>query len=184
MNCKTTGLWVFVCGASGAGKDSVIGWVRRAMAREPRLVFARRVVTRAAGPGSTDEETNPAAFARVAEAGGWAWSWQAHGHAYGVPAEHAADVAAGRLVVVNGSREHVASLGALPGIRRVLITAPGAVLQQRLQARGREDAAAVAGRMARTASWAGWQADCTIANDTALEDAGGRLRDYLRSLLD
>lgn len=176
------GCWVIVCGPSGAGKDSVIGWTQQALRRHPRVRFARRLVTRAPHPGSDHDPVTTAQMQVLRERGALAWHWQAHGHAYGVAASYAADVAAGRVVVVNGSREHALSLADCDDVRCVLVTAPAPVLQQRLLARRREDADAVARRTARNQQLVPPPADCIIANDGPLEQAGAALRDYLLRL--
>lgn len=175
------GRWVFVCGPSGAGKDSVIGWARAALAHRPSIVFARRLVTRSAGPAAQDDEIGAAAFERRAAAGGFAWQWQAHGLRYGIDAACARDVDAGRTVVVNGSREHVAALEHSPQLRVVLVTAPHDLLMQRLHARGRETAAAVAGRMERNASLQPLRLDLRIENTGSIEAAGRELAAFLEN---
>lgn len=176
-----SGFWVFVCGPSGAGKDSVITWASAALAGHRRICFARRLVTRGA-PSAWDEPVDREQLQALASAGQLAWQWQAHGLAYGIHARHAAAVAGGRIVVVNGSREHAGTLAAGPGIRRVLVDAPADVLRVRLEARGREDSAAVARRISRNAGCAGPAADLVIRNDGALADAGAMLRNYLLEL--
>ncbi len=177
-----TGCWVFVCGPSGAGKDSVLGWARDALALEPRVVFARRLVTRPPQGAADHDEVSPAAFERLRAAGRLAWHWEAHGFHYGVDAAHAAQVDAGRVVVVNGSREHVASLLPDPARRVVLVTAGATHLAARLQAREREDAGAIARRLARNDTLAPLSADLEIANEGPLEQAGRRLTGYLQAL--
>jgi len=47
-----SGKWVFVCGPSGAGKDSVLAWASDHLAGRRDIVFARRMVTRPMQPGS------------------------------------------------------------------------------------------------------------------------------------
>lgn len=177
-----SGYWVIVCGPSGAGKDSVIGWTQAALARHPRVRFARRLVTRAPQPGSEHEPVSATELQALRERGELAWHWQAHGHGYGVRAAYAGDVAAGRVVVVNGSREHALSLADCDDVRCVLVTAPLPVLQDRLLARQREDTEAVARRLARNRQLAPPPADCIIANDGAIATAGEALRDYLLRL--
>lgn len=173
------GCWVMVCGPSGAGKDSLLAWAEAALARDARIVFARRLVTRAAQPGSDHDEVSPAALQALHAAGGLAWHWEANGLGYGVRAAYASLVAQGRLVVVNGSRAHVEALGTRPDVRRVLVTAPPEVLRERLLARGREPAAAVAARLGRNAQLGPMAADLTLVNDGPLERAAGALRDWL-----
>lgn len=175
------GGWVFICGPSGAGKDSVIGWAQARLAGDARFVFSRRLVTRAAGPAAEHDEISHAAMGRMQEAGKLAWRWEANGHHYGIAAHYLADVEAGRIVVVNGSREHVGALPVSAG-SRVLVTAGTELLRQRLQARGREDAQAVADRLARNSALAPLAFDLVVRNEGPLEDAGTRLATYLLSL--
>jgi phosphonate metabolism protein PhnN/1,5-bisphosphokinase (PRPP-forming) len=176
------GLWVFVCGPSGAGKDSVLAWTQRALASDARIVFARRLVTRPAGPGSDHEEVGAAAFERLRGAGRLTWHWQANGHHYGVAAGYAADVQAGRIVVVNGSREHAAALPARGPHRLALVTAAPELLAQRLRGRGRETAEAIGQRIARSATLQATAAHLVITNDGELAQAGAQLQAYLRGL--
>lgn len=177
------GCWVMVFGPSGAGKDSVIAWTQATLAGEPRVRFARRIVTRASHPGSEHDELSPAAMQALHRNGGLAWHWEAHGCAYGIGAAYAGDVADGRVVVVNGSRAHVATLAGRGDVRRVLVTAPQDVLQSRLAARGRDDAAGVAARVIRNASLAPPAADHVIHNVRDLATSGAALRRYLLELL-
>ncbi|MDP3617914.1 MAG: hypothetical protein Q8R49_08895, partial [Rhodoferax sp.] len=126
------GLWVFACGPSGAGKDSVMTWAARHLARRPDIVFARRLVTRPARPDSDHDAVTPQQFARMQNSGALAWRWQAHGFHYGIAAHYAAEVAAGRLVVVNGSRQHVEALDASAQVRVVHIVADAQQLALRM----------------------------------------------------
>lgn len=180
---KSPGCWVMVCGPSGAGKDSVIAWARAALAGEPRVLFARRLVTRAAHAESGHDEISPAALRSLHAGGGLAWHWEAHGCGYGIRSAYADEVASGRVVVVNGSRAHVQSLRERRDVRPVLVTAPAEVLQQRLHARGREGGAAVAERIARNAALAAPASERVIHNVGELAHAGDALRRYLQELL-
>jgi ribose 1,5-bisphosphokinase PhnN len=40
-----SGHWVFVCGASGAGKDSVMAWAQEHLAGTSAIVFSRRMLS-------------------------------------------------------------------------------------------------------------------------------------------
>jgi ribose 1,5-bisphosphokinase len=174
-----SGAWIFVCGPSGAGKDSVIESARQALAARQDIVFARRMVTRPAQPGSDHEPVAEADFLALLRAGGLSWHWQAHGFYYAISQRYAGDVQAGRSVVVNGSREHVNSLAPSPGLRVVQVTADQTRLADRLARRGRDASEAVAQRLARNTRFTGMQADCVIVNDAELAVAGQRLADYL-----
>lgn len=179
MSGGMKGLWVFVCGPSGAGKDSVMGWAASHLSARPNIVFAHRMVTRPAQPGSDHDPVTTQAFELLLRSGGLAWYWQAHGHHYGIAARYAAQVADGHLVVVNGSREHVNALPPTAPCRVVQIVADAGHLATRLVLRGRDEPGAIAGRLARNAQFPDLAADCTINNQGELSDAGLRLADYL-----
>ena len=144
-----SGLWVFVCGASSAGKDSVIGWAANHLADDPSVVFARRMVTRVTLPGSDHDPVTPQQFDQLVASGQMAWHWTAHGFAYGVDVRYAEDVLAGRTVVVNGSREHASALRPDGHVRVVHIVAERQQLLERLERRGREAPQEVAARLER-----------------------------------
>lgn len=176
-----SGAWVFVCGPSGAGKDSVLAWAREALAGRSDIVFARRLITRPAQPGSDHDPVDPDEHALLRASAALAWHWQAHGFGYAVPMRYARQVAWGRIVVVNGSREHAQAIVPGPPLRRVLITAPPAQLAGRLRRRGRDEPAAIAARLARNAR-AALDADLVIHNDAAIAVAGARLQCFLETL--
>lgn len=176
-----SGCWVFVCGPSGAGKDSVLAWARGALVARSDIVFARRLVTRPAQPGSDHDPIDPEDYSFLRGSGAFAWHWQAHGFGYAVPLRYAHQVAWGRVVVVNGSREHAQELLASPWMRRVLVTAPPAQLVARLRHRGREAPAAIVSRLARNARVT-LDADLVIHNDASIAAAGELLLRYLETL--
>lgn len=176
------GLWVMVCGPSGAGKDSVLRHAESSLDGRPRIVFARRFVTRAAGPGACDVELGREELRRLLASGGASWHWQAHGHDYAIGAAYRDLVARGDVVVVNGSREHAAGLRGRPDVRTVLVTAAASTVHERLIARGRENTEAVALRMQRNTVLGLQDADRVIANDGPLATAGAALANYLKEL--
>lgn len=169
------GAFVPVVGPSGAGKDSLLAFARTQLADHPEISFARRVITRPCDPASEAHDTlGEDAFARAQAAGAFALSWRSHGLGYGIPASVDEIVAAGGVVVANVSRGTIAEIRArYRRVAPVLVTVPNEVLAQRLAARGRESAEAIAGRLARNADYAGFDAGCeTIDNGGALEEAG------------
>jgi ribose 1,5-bisphosphokinase len=176
-----TGAWVFVCGASGSGKDSVIESARQLLRDRPDIVFSRRMVTRAVQAGSDHDPVTQLAFSELLSSGGLSWHWQAHGFFYGVSRHYAEAVRAGRLVVVNGSRAHVLDLPPASDVRVVQIAADPGKLAARLVQRGRDSPGAVADRLARNSLFADMPAHCMIVNDGALALAGQCLADYLAS---
>jgi phosphonate metabolism protein PhnN/1,5-bisphosphokinase (PRPP-forming) len=174
-----SGLWVFVCGPSGAGKDSVMDWAAEHLIVRPDIVFARRMVTRPSRPGSDHDPVTPQQFARMLGSGALVWCWQAHGFHYGIGAHYAAEVAAGRVVVVNGSREHAGGLNAAEQVRVVQIMADARQLAARMTQRGRDAPQEVTRRLARNVQLPNLRADHTIVNEGKLADAGRQLADYL-----
>lgn len=147
------GVLVAIVGPSGAGKDTLMNAARAALAGDERFLFVRRVITRPAEAGGEDHEpATPEVFARRAATGDFVLSWQAHGLDYAIPARLLADVADGRVAIVNLSRKVIsAAEAAFPKVIVVEITAPVAVLARRLAARGRESEVEIAGRLAREA---------------------------------
>ena len=174
-----TGAWIFVCGPSGAGKDSVIARAQQMLCERTDIVFARRMVTRPAHSGSDHDPVTEAVFHALAQADGLSWHWQAHGFFYGIARHYKADVQTGRKVVVNGSRAHVQALLPSPDVRLVHINADPDQLAKRLMQRGRDTASAVTERMARSTCFTSLEADCLIVNDGELAIAAKSLADYL-----
>ena len=174
-----SGLWVFVCGPSGVCKDSVMNWAATHLAGYQAIVFARRMVTRPAHAGSDHDEVTPEQFARLHEGGGLAWQWKAHGFCYGIDGRYAVQVAAGQVVVVNGSREHAGALDDAAHVRVVHVVADAAHLASRLVQRGRDAPHEVSQRLARHVHFPDLRVDHTISNQRALVDAGRELADYL-----
>jgi thymidine phosphorylase len=172
------GTLFFVVGASGTGKDTLLNGAKAALAGDGRFVFARRTITRAADIGNEGHRSvTPEEFDRMHREGGFLTSWCAHGLRYGIPAELDDDLAAGRHVVANGSRAAVSELARRVETCVIIeITAPAALVEARLLARGREDTHEIAARVARTtpALPAGIE-KIEISNEAAIEEAVDRL---------
>jgi ribose 1,5-bisphosphokinase len=145
------GRMVAIVGPSGAGKDTLINFARTRLTGSDRFRFVRRFITRPTEAGGEDHiELSQQAFERQKQNGGFALAWNAHGLSYGLPADTLADMAAGRILIANGSRS------ALPLFREVyaaldviMVTASVDVLAARLAARGRESAEDIRQRLAR-----------------------------------
>ncbi|KZE31687.1 phosphonate metabolism protein/1,5-bisphosphokinase (PRPP-forming) PhnN [Crenobacter luteus] len=165
-------LW-YVVGPSGAGKDTLINLARARLAGSTTL-FAHRYITRPADAGGENHVAlSPAEF-DAREAGGcFALTWRRHALAYGVGVEVEAWLAAGFDVVVNGSRAALpAARARFPSLVPVFVTASPAVLAQRLARRGREDAAAIAQRLAEAGAFTPPDDARVIVND-GVPEAGG-----------
>ena len=173
---------VLVVGPSGAGKDTLMVGARAALAADGRVRFVRREITRGAEAGGEDHvAVDMATFVRRRAAGAYALSWEAHGLGYGVPADIAEDVRAGRLVVVNGSRGAIGEAAARFPVVVLEVTAPAEVLARRLAARGRETAEDIASRLVRRIDVPGGVEVVTFENDgrgaAGVAGVGGVLRE-------
>lgn len=145
------GAFVAVVGPSGAGKDTLIELARQRLGDDARCLFPRRIITRPADAGAEDHDSVSAGeFARLKAAGGLALSWHAHGLDYGIPIAADRAIKAGAVVVCNVSRAVLAEAsGRYARLEVMRITAPEAVLADRLAARGRETRADIERRLAR-----------------------------------
>jgi phosphonate metabolism protein PhnN/1,5-bisphosphokinase (PRPP-forming) len=167
------GTLALVVGPSGAGKDTLLAAARTALQDDTRFVFPRRVVTREAMAALEDHDSlDRNDFNREKQRGAFALDWEAHGLCYGVPVAVEAAMAAGRVVVVNTSRQVIElALRKYPRCCVLLVTASPQVRAQRLVGRGRETADEVAARLRREGAVipAGVEA-VTIDNSGSLED--------------
>jgi ribose 1,5-bisphosphokinase len=175
---KETIMLVLVVGPSGAGKDSLLNAARDVFRNDPRLHFARRVITRPPDPyGENHQAVTEAEFDRR----DFALSWSAHGLRYGIPtpAIHAAPV-----VVINVSRTVIDDAAQRFFVRVIEISAQPEILAARLMARGREAAADVARRLTRAATVPRDVAVETVWNDGTLAAGVERFVAALRRAVD
>lgn len=158
---------------------------RAGLDSDPRYRFARRLITRPAMAGAEDHDScDEAGFREIEAQGGLALSWRAHGLSYGIPAAELSGIGSGAVVIVNVSRAAIAAAERLAQRVVVLnITAPVAVLAQRLAARGRECEADIAARLKREAPLTAERAEIvTVLNDRSVAEAAEELLGVLRAL--
>jgi len=167
---------VAVVGPSGAGKDTLMAGARARLSGDPRFVFVRRRITRAAEAGGEDHEAMTRdAFLAERHSGGFALWWEAHGLLYGIPLAIRHDLAEHRVVVANLSRGVLQGAASRFPLRVLLVTAPREVLAARLAARGREGAEDIAARLAREAPLPGGLDVEEVVNDADAETGIARL---------
>ncbi|MEN5038499.1 phosphonate metabolism protein/1,5-bisphosphokinase (PRPP-forming) PhnN [Pseudomonas sp. TWI929] len=147
-----TGRLIFLVGPSGSGKDSLIDASRERLAAAG-VEIARRVITRSAeAKGEAAHGVTAEQFETLRAQGAFAMHWRANGLDYGIPRQVDQWLAAGRAVLVNGSRAYMAEARQrYPDLLAVLVEVKPEVLRQRLLARGRESAEEVELRLARNA---------------------------------
>ena len=166
------GRLVVVVGPSGAGKDSVIAGARARCAREPAIIFPRRIVTRPATPNEDHISVSLTGFDEAMRGASFALWWDAHGLKYALPISIDDDIRCGRTVVCNVSRGIVENARArYRHVMCVLVTASVGLLAARLQDRSRSSDSSLEDRVARNGMYADFSADIVIDNSGALEEA-------------
>lgn len=173
------GGFVFVVGPSGAGKDSLIGYARGALAGNDAVFFPRRIVTRAASEYEPHESLSEEAFAAAEARGAFALTWRAHDLCYAIPRSAREEVEAGKIAVCNISRRVVPWTRIhLPNVAVVEVTAPAEVLAVRLAGRARLEDGDLAARLARSLEvWT--PVDASIVNDRTIDEAGRELIGFI-----
>ncbi|MGC4409008.1 phosphonate metabolism protein/1,5-bisphosphokinase (PRPP-forming) PhnN [Allorhizobium sp. NPDC080224] len=179
------GTVIAVVGPSGVGKDSLMDFARRHFSGTEDILFVRRMITRPKDSiGEDHEPVTAETFEALVRSRAFAVYWKAHGLGYGIPADVHDDLAAGRVVIVNGSRSALEGFrAAFPQLLVVNVTARPDVLAKRLAARGRETAADIEARLARATDPLPEDVKVvTIDNSGDLAVAGRRLVDLIEGL--
>lgn len=181
-----TGRLVYFMGPSGAGKDSLLDWLRANLPSPCPVHWAQRTISRLPMPGGEAyESVSPEAFAALHHEQAFALHWEANGLGYGIRHAQLAPLADGQWVLLNGSRAYLPeALARFPDLVAVHITASPQVLRQRLLSRGRETPNAVEARVQRAMAFTPppGTARLEVHNDGALSDAGRQLLQALTQL--
>lgn len=179
-----TGVFVAIAGPSGVGKDTLINHARAGLAGRAEFVFVRRIITRHPDARLEDHDSlAPAAFEAARRGGRFCLAWQAHGLDYALPISVDADIAAGRVVVANISRQTIDALQArYENFLLVVVSAHRDVIAARLRARGRESDAEIVARLNRIAVEDTVRAEAVrLENSGPKEQAGNRLISVLEA---
>jgi ribose 1,5-bisphosphokinase len=179
------GRLVLVVGPSGAGKDSMLRGAASELADQPRYIFPRRLITRQADVSAEDHDTlSELEFHDGVARGAFMLHWQAHGLGYAIPGSVEDATAAGKVAVVNVSRNILhAAATRFPNLTIVEITADPELRMKRIAARGREDMSAVKSRALReTEPFPDRVAKFSIENSGTLEQAIAQFVAILKSL--
>ncbi len=145
------GQLIYLIGASGSGKDSVINEVKKQLDADMPVLFAHRYITRPAEMGGENYiSLSEQEFTIRQKAELFAMSWNSHGYRYGIGTEINLWMQQGFFVVVNGSREYLPLASSIyPDMMVCLIKVSKEKLQERLLARGRETNEEIAKRLER-----------------------------------
>jgi len=172
---------IYIVGASGVGKDSLMHYARQRLNGSVPILFAHRYITRpVAGASENHIAITPEEF-RLRKAGGlFALDWESHGLYYGIGREINDWMISGFHVVVNGSRQYQpVAKERYPHLVTIVIEADPEIILQRLQNRGREEAADIANRVKRQPPL-DKDGLIRITNNGFLEEAGETLVNVLK----
>jgi len=176
MTMVEHGRLFYVIGASGVGKDSLMLYAREGLADDKSVLFAHRYITR---PVELEGENHIALsdeeFDSRLHGGCFSMHWRSHGLKYGIGIETDQWLEKGINVVMNGSRGYLQEASSrYPELRPVLIRVSPDKLEQRLLARGRENADDIKHRLTRASQFESLRHSnlTIITNDGLLEEAG------------
>lgn len=177
---------IYTVGPSGAGKDSLLAWLRARLPAQAPVHLARRTVSRPMQPGGeTHESVDAGEFEALRARNAFVFDWQANALRYGVREQELLPLQYGAWVLVNGSRAHLPQAAQkFPGLTVLHITASPETLRKRLLSRGRETPDMVEARIARATelAWPMGTEAIEISNDGTLDEAGAQLQDALACL--
>ena len=170
---------IYVMGPSGAGKDSLLEWLKDQLPAESPVHFARRTIDRPLqATGEQHESVDAASFASLRYANAFALHWLANGRQYGVRHCELQPLQKQAWVLVNGSRAHLEQvLRDFEGMNVLHISASADVLRARLMTRGRESPEAIEARVQRSVRFDIEPSARVISllNDASLESAGAEM---------
>jgi len=146
----------YVIGPSGAGKDSILDYVREHLQSDGSVAFAHRYITRPAESGSENHiALSEQEFHLRLGAGLFTMHWASHGLHYGIGVEIDHWLTKGVNVVVNGSRGYLEEAATkYHQLCPLLIDVPPSILHERLLKRGRESEEQITKRIHRATQFA------------------------------
>lgn len=180
-----SGILLYIIGASGSGKDSLMSYARCSLAQDTNVVFAHRYITRPHDAGGENHVAlSEAEFESRLSRKLFPLHWNSHGMRYGIGCELNHWLAKGLTVILNGSRAHLPDASKnYPELIPVLIEVSSDVLRARLLARGRENEEDIESRLQRAKEFERLHHAklLRISNDALLEESGPAFVDLIRS---
>lgn len=181
------GRLIYLMGASGSGKDTLLRLMRTGLRGEEPVLVAHRYITRDSGDTEDALRLTPEEFDRRAALGCFALRWASHGLQYGIGVEIDAWLGGGAAVIINGSRAHLEQAHArYPALTAVEVSVDPGLLALRLAGRGRESADQITERLARASQAFPVPERCRlmrVSNNEAPETAAAALLDIARAKL-
>lgn len=180
-----SGVLLYVIGASGSGKDSLMSYARNYLAQDSSVVFAHRYITRPHDAGGENHiALSESEFDSRLERKLFPLHWQSHGMRYGIGSELNHWLAKGLTVVMNGSRAYLSEASRnYPELLPVLVEVSSEILRTRLSSRGRESAADIESRLQRAHEFTRLSHAKLLrfSNNAALSETGPAFVELIRS---
>ena len=180
-----SGVLLYVIGASGCGKDSLMQHARAVLAQDADVVFAHRYITRPHDAGGENHVAlSEDEFEARVRRNLFPLHWHSHGLRYGIGCELNHWLAKGLTVLLNGSRGYLHEASRrYPELVPVLIEVSHKVLRERLQARGRESTDEIEARLQRAGEFDSLQHGKLVrfCNDAPLVNTGPEFVKLIRS---
>ena len=180
-----SGALLYVIGASGSGKDSLMTYSRNSLAQDSSIVFAHRYITRPHDAGGENHiALSEAEFDSRLEKKLFPLHWCSHGLRYGIGSELNHWLAKGLTVVMNGSREYLNEASKnYPELIPILVEVSSEILRARLSSRGRESAADIESRLQRAHEFSRLSHAKLLrfSNNAALSETGPVFVELIRS---
>jgi ribose 1,5-bisphosphokinase len=144
---------IYVVGPSGAGKDTLLSWLKSRVRTSSLLHWARRTIDRPPSADSNAEQhesMDSIGFENLLKEGAFAMYWEANSQRYGIRFQEIAPLYQFKWVIVNGSRGYLPKAASqYPGMTILHITADQELLRKRLIDRGRESNQLIEERLRR-----------------------------------
>ena len=179
------GVLLYVIGASGSGKDSLMRHAREALAHDSCVVFAHRYITRPHDAGGENHVAlSEAEFEARLTRNLFSLHWRSHGLRYGVGCELNHWLAKGLTVILNGSRAYLNKASEnYPELVPVLVEVSPEALRSRLHSRSRESAELIESRLQRAKEFEKLQHAKLLrfSNDAPLEETGPVFAELIRT---
>ncbi|MEH6576712.1 MAG: phosphonate metabolism protein/1,5-bisphosphokinase (PRPP-forming) PhnN [Amphritea sp.] len=146
-----SGKLLYLVGASGSGKDSLLEGCRQQLKPHHGCIVAHRYITRAPNIGGENHiHLSPEEFDMRASMGMFAMQWYSHDYSYAIGSEIDNWLASGVNVMINGSREYLQiAMHSYPNLIPVLVDVDAGRLRERLIQRGRESEEEIHRRLER-----------------------------------
>lgn len=141
----------YIIGPSGAGKDSLIEYIRQRCTSQSGIAVAHRYITRNPDAGGENHVAlSKDEFIYRKKSGLFAMDWHRHETHYGIGIEVEHWLLAGMHVVVNGSRSYLPEAEKrFENLCPIFVHVDIKVLRERLLSRGRESVAQIEKRLAK-----------------------------------